>query len=209
MENKKTLIAVPCMDTVATPFCQSIATIQKEGDCAVSFMVGSLIYDSRNSLVRQALEIEADYILWLDSDMLFNPDLMVRLRADLDEGRDIVTGVYHRRVAPYSPILFKSLTPCEGGVKWEGFDDHPKDELFRIAGCGFGGVMMKTDVIFDIGAKYGTWFNPINNVGEDLSFCMRATELGYDIWCDPKVKLGHVGHITITDKFFEAAMGRS
>ena len=44
---------------------------------------------------------------------------------------------------------------------------------------------------------YGTCFSPLPNLGEDLAFCKRVTGLGYQIWCDPAVVCGHIGHITI------------
>jgi len=27
--------------------------------------------------------------------------------------------------------------------------------------------------------------------GEDVSFCLDAIEKGYDIWCDPRIRVGH------------------
>ena len=27
-----------------------------------------------------------------------------------------------------------------------------------------------------------------------MAFCVRARELGYHIWCEPSVRLGHIGH---------------
>ena len=50
MDEKKILIAVPCMDMVSARFAQSLTTLKKVGKCTVSFLIGSLIYDSRNRL---------------------------------------------------------------------------------------------------------------------------------------------------------------
>ena len=194
----KTLIAIPCMDNVAAGFAQSLASLRKVGDCAVSFMVGSLIYDSRNKLAKQAVEMEADYILWLDSDVIFNPDLMERLYA-LDA--DIATGLYFRRTAPFTPVIFKTLEKEDGHLINEGYEDYPEDP-FEVAGCGFGAVLMKADVLFNM-PDPGMWFTPAYNAGEDIAFCMRAREAGYKIVCDPKAQLGHVGHVTITENFYK------
>ena len=30
-------------------------------------------------------------------------------------------------------------------------------------------------------------------MGEDFLFCDRARELGYEVWIDPTIKLGHMG----------------
>ena len=27
--------------------------------------------------------------------------------------------------------------------------------------------------------------------GEDVSFCLDAKEAGYEIWCDPRIRVGH------------------
>ena len=87
---RKILIAVPCMDMVSARFAQSLTTLKKVDQCVVSFIMGSLIYDSRNKLAAYALQMEADYILWLDSDMVFQPDTLERMLKDMDEHPDEV-----------------------------------------------------------------------------------------------------------------------
>lgn len=205
---KKVLIAIPCMDQVACGFAQSLATLHKVGECSVSFIVGSLIYDSRNKLAQQALQMEADYIMWFDSDMTFEPDTLVKLMEHMDDGKDIVSGLYFRRTKPFTPVLFSKLEiNKDGEPEHAGFDKYP-DKLFEIAGCGFGCVLMKTDVLLEMAGKYGAvWFSPIGNIGEDCAFCIRAREMGYKIYCDPTVKLGHVSHTVITEAFYKAFRG--
>ena len=85
----KTMIAVPCMDQVPTPFCQSLALLKRVGDCTLAMKSGSLIYEARNSLAMQAIQMEADYVLWLDSDMVFQPDTLVRLMDFLENGHHV------------------------------------------------------------------------------------------------------------------------
>lgn len=199
------LIAVPCMDQVPAPFCQSLAMLRKVGDCVLSMQMGSLIYTSRNTLATRAIQTEADYVLWLDSDMVFEPDLLERLMKTLTENDlDIVTGLYFRRVQPYSPVLFKDLTLIRDTFfEWSEFKEVPSD-LFEVAGCGFGCVLMKTDAFFDVQSKFGNMFAPIGNTGEDLAFCWRARECGYKVWCDPSIICGHVGYVISDDKFYLA-----
>ena len=196
----KTLIAVPCMDQVAAPFAQNLAAMQKDGECYVSFIIGSLIYESRNNFAKQALATKADYVLWLDSDMVFPGDIMPRLHKHMEEGKDIVTGLYFRRRAPFTPVLFKELGHNEDGLgTHENYDDYPKDSVFEIAGCGFGCVMTRTEVLEDIALNAHNWFEPMYGFGEDLSFCMRARDLGYKIWCDSTIKCGHVGQLIVDE----------
>ena len=99
---KKILIAIPTMDMVPMGFAQSLAMLNKVGECVVSSVVGSLIYDARNKLAAEAVKLEADYVMWFDSDMIFQADTLERLMKDLDDGRDIVSGLYFRRSAPFS-----------------------------------------------------------------------------------------------------------
>ena len=194
----KTLIAVPCMDQVAAPFAQSLATMQKAGDTFVSFIIGSLIYDSRNNLVKQALKLNCDAIMWLDSDMIFDRYLFRRLSEHLDLGREMISGLYFSRKPPIHPVIYSQLRrdplPTGGyAAAADSFDDYERDSLFEIAACGFGAVMMTTDLIRRVRDAYGLPFFPSLGFGEDLAFCMRVGWLGREIWCDSSIKCGHAG----------------
>lgn len=203
----KTLIAIPSMDQVPAQFAQSLAMLRKVDQCAVSFNVGSLVYSSRNELARRAVEMGADYIFWLDSDMVFEPDTLERMFTTLREQEgtyDIITGVYFRRVAPYSPVLYEGLKIDENGAcTWKELTEIP-DGVFEVEGCGFGCVLLPVDAILSVQAKFGTLFWPIGGTGEDLSFCWRVRECGYRIGCDPRIPLGHVGNQIINRRFYES-----
>ena len=205
---KKILIAVPCMDMVSARFAQSLAMLKKEGQCAVSFLIGSLVYDSRNKLAAMALDMDVDYILWLDSDMVFPPETLERMLKVLDEHPevDVLSGLYFRRGAPFTPVLFSKLEIREDGLLV--FEDQKTlpDELFEVAGCGFGCVLMKVDILLDLAAKEngGFWFSPMANAGEDCAFCIRARRGGYRIFCDPSISLGHMGYAAVTRDFYHA-----
>ena len=198
----KTLIAVPCMDQVPAPFCQSLASLQKVGDCVLTMKTGSLIYTSRNSLATTAIQSEADYVFWLDSDMVFSPDTLVRMMDTLQKNDlDILTGLYFRRVPPYSPVLFEKIEIDGLICDYSEYNTIPEG-LFEVGACGFGCVLMKTDVFFDVQSKFGNMFAPIGNTGEDVAFCWRARQCGYKITCDPSVICGHVGYSVVDDQFF-------
>lgn len=202
---KKVLIAVPCMDMVSAPFAQSLATMNKNGgECYVSFIIGSLIYDSRNTLVKQAMQLGADYIMWFDSDMTFPVDTLDKMLKHMEDGKDVVSGLYFRRQPHYNPVLFNELEEDNGKCKFTNYDDYPKDSVFKIGGCGFGCVMTRTSIFEDIALQEGNWFEPLCNAGEDIAFCLRAKRCGYEIYCDSTIKCGHCGHITVTEKMFEA-----
>ena len=196
----KTLIAVPCMDTTPVGFTHSLAVLKKEGEVTLSMLSGSLIYESRNKLAKQALK--HDYVLWLDSDMMFPDDLLTRMLKHMED-TEIVTGLYLRRATPFSPVIFKSYHETEGGLEWEDYEDYPKDSVFEVAGMGFGCVMMRKEVLLDVALNYHDWFLPIKGCGEDISFCYRARELGHKIYCDSSIKCGHVGHLIIDESIWE------
>ena len=74
--------------------------------------------------------------------------------------------------------------------------DQPKLGLSH-AGCGMACCLMTTDIIKQVMMINGTAFNPIPQYGEDLSFCKRAAALGFKIYAEPTVRLGHIAHIAI------------
>jgi len=191
------------MDQVAAPFAQNLATMQKDGECLVSFIIGSLIYESRNNFAKQAMEVGADCVLWLDSDMTFPADLLPRMHEHLEAGREIVSAICFRRRPPFTPTIFKTLGIGEDGVGYHSpFDDYPRDSLFEVGGVGFGCIMTSRGVLEDMVLNYKQWFNPIAGFGEDLSFCIRAKELGYKLWCDSRLKCGHVGQLVVDEDVF-------
>ena len=200
----KILIAVPCMDQVPVPFCHSLALLRKPDNCVLTMKTGSLIYIARNELATAAIQSEADLVFWLDSDMVFQPDTLERMLKTLQEkDLDILTGLYFRRVPPYSPVLFNKLEIDGVACKFSEWNQIP-DDLFEVGACGFGCVLMKTDVFFDVQSKYGNMFAPIGNNGEDVAFCWRARQCGYKIFCDPQLICGHVGYSVVDDQFFKA-----
>lgn len=205
MTTKKTLIAVPAMDYVAAGFAASLAMLQKDGEALVSFICGSLIYDARNKLAAQAVKLEADYILWLDSDMTFQPDTLRRLFKTMEEqDADIVSGLYFRRSAPYTPVAFDKVKINEDGTSSHQDYTGPLTGVHEVEGVGFGCVLMKAQCLLDVFGQYGGGFNPLGGFGEDLSFCWRARQLGFKLVLDTDIKLGHIGHITVTESFFKA-----
>lgn len=197
----KTFVAIPAMDSVPTQFCHSLATIGHVGDCLVGFQISSLVYTARNKLAQQAVSTGSDFVLWLDSDMVFKPDLLQRFMKHMENPEiDMVSGLYFRRSAPYTPVLFNKLEITDERCDTSEFETIP-DTVFEVGGCGFGGVLMRTSVIINVAARFGEMFAPINGVGEDLSFCWRARQCGTKILCDPSIELGHVGHSIITREF--------
>lgn len=193
----RTLIAIPCMDMMHTPFVISLTGLQVKGEIKFAYSASSLVYDSRNGLARKAICERFDRVLWLDSDMRFSPDLFRKLSDDLDEGRDFVSGLYFTRKPPYKPVIFKKAgyEQINNGVKpiAEAYYEYPKDSVFEVEAAGFGGVMMNASLLAEVEKNFGLPFSPIMGFGEDISFCLRVKELGKKMYCDSSVKMGHVG----------------
>lgn len=200
----KILIAIPCMDQVPVPFCYSLAQLAKPEGCALTMKSGAMIYASRDSLAITAIQKEYDYVFWMDSDMQFPADALTSLLDTLQKNKlDIITGLYFRRVPPYSPVLFDELDINGDEATWSEFSEIP-DGLFEVGGCGFGCVLMTTEVFLSVQSRFGQMFSPLGRNGEDVAFCWRARQCGYKIWCDPSVKCGHVAYSVVTDEFFRA-----
>ena len=85
------------------------------------------------------------------------------------------------------------------------YSDYPKDSLFEVDAAGMGCMLVKTKVLKDIAGYYKTIFEPQNLIGEDIAFCQRAKKLGYEVWCDSRIKCGHVGVSIITEDTYNVA----
>lgn len=203
----KTFIAVPSFEQVPTLFCQSLALLQRAGDTEIGFEVGSLVYTARNKLARLAIQSEADQVLWLDSDMVFRPTLLQEMtKVRLDNNIDMLTAVCFRRKPPYTPCLFDRLEQRKDGkgASYTAYMSVP-DGIFKVGGCGFAGVLMGTDVLLSVANKFnGMMFDPMPGFGEDVAFCWRARQCGYEIYADSDIELGHVGSCIVTRGYFEA-----
>ena len=204
----KTLIAIPCMDTLPLGFVQSLLAMEKGGNVTVLFKPNSLVYDSRNLISLTAIEKDFDRVLWLDSDMMFDTDILTRLSAHLDSGLcEMVTGLYVRRTQPIQPVVYDILEepvpdPQTGQLTKQihPIEKYPKDGVFPVRGCGFGCVMTSTRLLRDVWERFGPAFSPYTWAGEDLSFCHRVNQLGYTIYCDSSVSCGHIGQWVFTDQ---------
>ena len=188
----KLLIAIPAMDYVHVGFLRSLHGLTEQlhrDNVAFELAVetGTLVYYARDRLARKAVNEGFSHVLWLDSDMVFPPQLFEDLRFC---GEPFVTGAAVSRRPPFASCVFASLDPIKR-VK-----ELPK-EPFEVVGCGFACVLISTAILRDVLQEKGTCFFPTTKAGEDVAFCVRARELGHKIICDPSVKVGHIAHYPI------------
>lgn len=192
----KLLICIPTLDYIHSDFvkCLTKLIIKLKSDGVrfdVEILSGTLVYSARDKLAKKAVNEGYTHTLWLDSDMIFNEDLLDDL---MFSGEQFVTGIYHTRRPPHGSCIFKDIR-LDSISKYMG-NDYPKN-TFEIAGCGFGCVLIDVQVIKDVLMTYGEAFLPVHGLGEDIAFCQRVHDLGYKMYCEPAVRLGHIGHIAI------------
>lgn len=207
MADVKVMIAVPCLNDVPTKFMISLIRLEKfkiQGiETNIVVVEDSMTYTARTQLASMALEGNYDFILWIDSDMVFPEDMLYRM---LLAKKEMVTGVYFQRRGDHRPVIYKIcnvLEQKEDGktLQSEIFDDFPKDGLFQVAACGFGAVLMHTEAIRRVARTFdGNVFDPLPGIGEDLSYCWRYAQSGGEIWCNPSIKLGHIGRTIFTEE---------
>lgn len=194
----KTLIAVPSHDMVHAEFTRALMNLDKPAGTGFAMITNTLIYTSRNLIAQNAVNAGFDRVLWIDSDMIFPSDTLIRLSADLDEGRDLVSALCFTRRETSVPCIHSDLTwevKPDGWVNTTAdiYFDYPRDQVFEIAGCGFGCVMTSAALLKKMIDKYGAPFYPLMGMGEDTTFCFRALQDGIKMYCDSRVKIGHIG----------------
>ena len=196
--SKKTLIAVPSHEMVHARFTEALMNLEKPAGTGFAMVTNTLIYTARNLIAQNAVNAGFDQVLWIDSDMVFPSDTLIRLSADIDEGRDIVSALCFTRRENSVPCIQSDLTwevKPDGWVNTNAdiYLDYPRDQVFEVAGCGFGCVMTSAALLKKMIDKYGAPFYPLMGMGEDTTFCFRARQDGEKIYCDSRIKIGHIG----------------
>ena len=128
-----------------------------------------------------------------------------RLNVDSEKEREIVAGWYCTEDGKTTSVahwLDEDDFRGNGGVmNHETIDSITKrKKSFTVDYTGFGWLLIKKGVFESEGLPY-PWFAPKMQVfesgevqdmcGEDVSFCLDAKEAGFEIWCDPRIRVGH------------------
>ena len=203
---EKYLVAIPCFDMVHSDFMLSLLGMHEVGEVQCIAEKSSLIYHARNKLARKAIDGNFDRVLWLDSDVIFDHDLMERLSRRIDNGLEYVSALYFKRSLPVEPVCYKKIVQKQDGneltTEAYPYSDYPMNQLFEVEATGFGAVMMTTDILKRVSDKYGLPFSPCLGFGEDMSFCWRARQLGAKLYCDSSIKLKHIGSVAYTEETY-------
>lgn len=155
--------------------------------------INELIHNARNKLVQEVLDdeyvnLEEDYIFWLDQDIIVGPGTLKKL---LSHNKDIVTGLYFQKCPPFYPLIMLRK-PGQEKVS-RGLHDylHAYPEgLHKVDAIGFGCVVTKVSVFNRIPKP---WFEWTKDSGEDIDFCIKAKDYNIDIWYDSEICCGHMG----------------
>ena len=208
----KTLIAVPCFDMVHTDFFESFVKMRKPEGTSFTIVKNTMIYDARNIVARNAIQAGFDRVFWMDSDMTFPPDALEKLSKNMDNEIDFVTGVYYTRRPPnIRPVIYKELhweVKEDGKLDTgaENYFDYPKGFLFEIAAAGFGCCLTSVDLLKRVADKFGSPFTPLEAMGEDMSFCFRAMQIGAKLYCHSGIQCGHIGQM-VFDRSWKVTEG--
>jgi glycosyltransferase involved in cell wall biosynthesis len=168
---------------------------------------------ARNEVCRAFLDDGTDdYLLFLDADMRHPRDLMWRL---LRHQRDIVTGRYQMRRAPFHTVAMRKVGT--GPHDYKAIEE--QHGLAPIDAAGAGCLLItrkvletlrtKSQLFAEDGEPTDEWFryqvaaNGLRSVSEDMFFFERAKAAGFTAWCDLDAVCSHVASVEITPEWQE------
>ena len=177
----RVLVAVPCGDDVKAGFAQDLALmlayttfVRPQMEVHLAFLRGTYLPRARAGLVKYAEDRTATHILWLDSDMRFPKDTLLRL---LGHEKHVVAANYPMRTPPIIPTV----------VDEQHQPVFESEDLTEQRTCGMGVMLTSMEVFQKIGKPYfavGYSRAADDYSGEDTFFCERARAAGYAIWID-------------------------
>lgn len=200
-------IATPCLDGnvnahYAAALVRTTSLLDQRGiRCEIQFEIGnSLIADARNKLVAKFLASAATDLVFIDSDISWKPEDLLRLAT---HPQPVVAGVYQR----------KSRAKLDFAVKFGPTIAMDESRLIEVERAGTGFLRLRRDCLQALVAAnpalklknplqpgdpnfYALFDTSIvdgHYVGEDFSFCDRWRALGGKVFIDPAVELAHHG----------------
>jgi hypothetical protein len=157
-----------------------------------------------NMIVRQTLEYsDHDWCFIMGDDHEFANSLLLLLLEGLYSSDDVDVLVPHclKRTPPWTPVVYSHQN--EDG--WYVAADLPRKGLTQIHAAGSAGMLIRRRVLE---ALDDPWFQPAPDaagLNEDLYFCQKVREAGFNIYCDPALILGHIAQHTVEPAWNEEA----
>lgn len=188
-------VGIPCMGSICAETVGSLLRLPmayRDIDFKPYIISHSLVYDARNMLVEYALSVNADYLLFVDSDILFPQDALANL---INQNKQVISGVYYAKMdEPKTQIVYDEIKPLSLFNKTPSVNSvkHKITSPEVIKACGMGFCLIRTDALRKVLKKYKSPFEPMKGMGEDIAFCYRLGKVGIPIYA-MDVKLEHIG----------------
>lgn len=148
---------------------------------------------ARERIAEHALDAKADYLLFVDDDMMFPMEIFEML---FKHNVDVVVPLMFMRNYPHSPVIYRIKKGYDKQVHQEYYlteliTDYPPDTLLKVDATGMGICLIKLDILHKIPK---TWFMNTQGTGEDVYFTQRATDAGFGVYVDTSIhNIIHLG----------------
>ncbi len=167
---------------------------------------GSMLSLTRNRLLRDALEWDANYLLWLDADHVFPADTLMRL---LGHNLPLVGANYPRRVTP----TFPTAAALDGSHLWTTKELADAGAIEEVRRLGMGVCLMDVTILGAVleaaqaEGRKTIWPmfseepipDSLEGKGEDTFFFERLRNAGVKTYVDHALswEVGHFHEITL------------
>lgn len=185
---KTILIAVPTNKYIEPETMKAIYDLEiPEGYTTdFQFFYGYQVDQIRNLIAEWASHY--DYLFAVDSDIVFEKDTLKKMLA---HNVSMVSGLYiQRKQGQHILELYR-------GGRNIPYDQIRGQGLIEVDGCGFGCVLVNSNVIRGIGYPqfvYKSALDHRHTLSEDNYFCMKAKERGFTIHADTSILCEHIGN---------------
>jgi uncharacterized protein YacL (UPF0231 family) len=195
LKKSKLAILVPCRDMLHSAFAQSLTELVKLNtmnniDTHVVMDASTVLLTQRARLAVEAQKVGAEYMLWLDSDMVFPSTTAMRL---MSHNEDVVAANYVRRQLPAKGVAYEKIGDWQNPLPFVA-----QNHLVPVEGIGMGCMLVKTKILNEIPKPWFEfhWTEESNDfLGEDMDFCQKMKKAGYTIKVDTNLsmELRHMG----------------
>jgi len=155
----------------------------------------------KNKIVEKALQSGADYLFWVDSDLIIHEKTLDTL---INRNVDIIGNIFWTEWPETTKQGFKEMPNCWDIDQYnfvEGFDKYREKGIYYVGGTG--ACILVNANVYRNGATYNYIPNISFSIWEDRAFCIRATVLGYPILLDTTYPAKHLYTEKIAKEYFE------
>lgn len=144
-----------------------------------------IVYTARRKCLERALEIDYDYMMWIDSDIVFEPQNFKQL---LGHEKDIVSGLYMiQKTSGIYDVPDEYACIDLNDKRFNRFEYEGTRKLKEVKANGMGWMLVKKGVFESIDKPFDLTLEK----GEDIVFQIKAREQGYKSYVDTSVIVGH------------------